>query len=228
MKPTERLKNQPTKKPYSPQVSRKTTTFYLHEISWQKQLKKAISNWTFGCDAPQKIGKTAVMECKRNCKRKTTYEYNACTLLAFIFFIIINIRKFRQLKSLILDEGQTGQLVQDLVFDSWCPYGFLKKVEDKHFLMNWLFGGREITLLNYRMDKTLLGFTVNTVTLHSKSYVLLHLFGKVANLQQITFSLHWDKSVWTMYTCFFLLKILGFLNNFQLFLHILNPIMQQN
>ena len=142
MKPTERLKNQPTKKPYSPQVSRKTTTFYLHEISWQKQLKKAISNWTFGCDAPQKIGKTAVMECKRNCKRKTTYEYNACTLLAFIFFIIINIRKFRQLKSLILDEGQTGQLVQDLVFDSWCPYGFLKKVEDKHFLMNWLFGGR--------------------------------------------------------------------------------------
>ena len=96
MKPTERLKNQPTKKPYSPQVSRKTTTFYLHEITWQKQLRKVISNWTFGCNAPQKICKTAVMECKRNCKRKTTYEYNTYTLLAFIFFIVINIRKSRQ------------------------------------------------------------------------------------------------------------------------------------
>ena len=83
MKATERLKNQPTKKPYSPQVSRKTTTFYLHESSWLKQLKESISNWISGCNAPQKIGKTAVMKCKQNCKWKTTNGYNTYTSLAF-------------------------------------------------------------------------------------------------------------------------------------------------
>ena len=82
-KPTGMLKNRPTKKPYSTQVLSETTTFYLHESSWQKQLKEAISNSTSECDAPLKIGKTAVMKCKRNCKRKTTNGYNTYTSLAF-------------------------------------------------------------------------------------------------------------------------------------------------
>ena len=85
IKATGRLNNRPTKKPYSCQVSSKTTTFNLHESSWQKQLMEAISNWTSGCDTPQKIGKTTIMKCKRNCKRKTTNEYNTYTSLAFLF-----------------------------------------------------------------------------------------------------------------------------------------------
>ena len=41
-----------------------------------------------------------------------------------------------------------------------------------------------LVVLNYLMDKTLLGFAVNTVTLLSKlCSVLLPLFDKVANLQ---------------------------------------------
>ena len=83
MKPMGRLKNRPTKKPYSSQVSSKTTTFYLHRSSWQKQLKEAISNWTCGCNTPQKIGKTAVMKCKWNCKQKTTNGYSTYTFASF-------------------------------------------------------------------------------------------------------------------------------------------------
>ena len=45
-------------------------------------------------------------------------------------------------------------------------------------------GGGRIVVLNYLMNKTLLGFAVNTVTLLSKlCSVLLPLFDKVANLQ---------------------------------------------
>ena len=45
-KPTERLKNRPTKKPYSTQVLSKTTTFYQHESSWQKQLTNGYNTYT--------------------------------------------------------------------------------------------------------------------------------------------------------------------------------------
>ena len=69
---------------------------------------------------------------------------------------------------------------------------------------------------------------MNTVTLLSKSCdVLLPLFNKFANLQEVTLSLHWDQSV-ELHTYVFLLKVLSFLNNFQLFLFLLNLIMQQN
>ena len=83
MKPTGKLKNRSTKKPYSPQISSKTTTFYLHESWWQKQLKEAILYWTSGCKAPQKIGKTTVIKCKRSCKRNPSNGYNSYTSLAF-------------------------------------------------------------------------------------------------------------------------------------------------
>ena len=62
-----------------------------------------------------------------------------------------------------------------------------KKIVDKHFFLGGgrgEGGGGGIALLNYLMDKTLLGFAVNTVILFSKSCsVLLPLFDKVANLQ---------------------------------------------
>ena len=84
MKPTGRLNNQTTKKPYSPQVSSKTTTFHLYESSWQKQLKEAISNWTSGCDAPQKIGKTAVMKLNKTVNEKQ--QMDIILTLHWLFF----------------------------------------------------------------------------------------------------------------------------------------------